>query len=561
MLIGARPINLPIPIVAGMLILFCLVMPSCQRRHTSDATVKVDYGKSVEFSDTLIPGVVSLRLRSQGQPKSSCTGTAVSSSTVLTAAHCVEGVDEVCARTAAGGNFCSKNIGSHPHFVNRHNGASSLEHDIAWIVFPKGTFQYYFYADMDILPEVGSRVAFVGYSVYFGYGSGGSKRWGENEIEAIDGDSAISHRRVERGVIYAGLSPGDSGGPMLNENCELIGVASSMQLDSGIDNSYASRKTNRHALFAAPVNGPAVKKAIIEAGGDFCSLSEHNCVDSKSLEKPVTSSYQPINPSSRPSVQSRKFWCKADAESSDQILIAALNEMKSKSSSQQPLPYTTCEDWLSGTHLDVNSSVCFDVGLQSISNQNDRTQSCSRSAIDEFGRLRRPPQYGSSMGTGLPANMLDFALTYHLSSGALNRLTCQGTSSSTLPSSSSSSSISSPQCCISTACYRPFDLLEFGMAGARPVPCPMDGQNWPESIRKFAMSKLFFPSAEELRRILVHCDYREGVQERTRGGICYRPRSPEAQWNDGEQLIRNQVQCFKVEQGGIATTTPAPCPP
>jgi len=176
-----------------------------------------------------------------GDELTRCTGTAVSSSTIITAAHCVAdqgvrsidldhsrkelGLDVCISRDDAQPAICSNLV----YFDSGWRGNS--ERDIAWIAFPLGTFKDYY--------EVSGRSSTVGKQlIAVGYGPGSSGRpptlrYGITSFLSADGQSGTFLSQYDDSPTFdqVKLVHGDSGGPVLDD-CKLGGVASMYRSDN-----------------------------------------------------------------------------------------------------------------------------------------------------------------------------------------------------------------------------------------------------------------------------------------------------------------------------------------
>lgn len=242
-----------------------VVIIACKSETPTKSRVKLDDGEyitkdSVNTADGTFRSFTHIKGESSG---GACTGTAVSTTTVITAGHCVmhvhqDGVDqngrpidtrptdnydkntglvtnkEFCVTNKLYNRVCSDKL-----YVNLGYPAAahvSGTADSAYVVFPEGTFQTYHAFNTDGF-TVGDRVLLVGYSTgdlseaeQAKYPNG-VKRFGYSKIAKFSheeqDDIITNHTKSFEGV---GLSPGDSGGPMMKD-CKVIGVASRSALD------------------------------------------------------------------------------------------------------------------------------------------------------------------------------------------------------------------------------------------------------------------------------------------------------------------------------------------
>jgi len=238
--------------------------------------IKIDSGESInQQSSNKVDGVFFTLTKKTGMSSgSACSGTAVSTSTAMTAGHCVYDTgDQVtkdgkilgkqyCVSNSLYNKLCSSEIYINPTYI-QHAKESDGGHDFAWVVFPAGTFKYFFRMNTSGL-NVGDSVALVGYSEEkLSDKSKGTKRFGYNKVSRL-----LASDRNDIFTDYGGsfqnvaVSPGDSGGPIF-KNCQITGVASRMTDDT-------SDKQSIHTNLTHPSN-VAVLKSIKNAY--FCGLS------------------------------------------------------------------------------------------------------------------------------------------------------------------------------------------------------------------------------------------------------------------------------------------------
>lgn len=237
------------------LLMFLAGLMACKSENPPKSRVKLDSGEYITkdsvnsadgtfFTFTRIPG------SSSG---GACTGTAVSTTTVITAGHCVLDVDEsgsggttdiydkdtgaisgkeFCVTNKLYKNVCSKKIFVNPGYPSASHSPGTA--DSGFVVFPEGTFKnYHLIATVDL--RVGDKVLLVGYSdqdlPQDQQKNGGVKRFGFNTVASFEpeaqDDIITKYTKTFQGV---GLSPGDSGGPMMKD-CKVVGVASRSALN------------------------------------------------------------------------------------------------------------------------------------------------------------------------------------------------------------------------------------------------------------------------------------------------------------------------------------------
>lgn len=225
---------------------FCLLSAfSCKSINNQNSQLNVTNGilsQSHEFK------AVMLLITDSGQ----CSGVFVNDYQFLTAAHCVRDAKEVKVGEPRLGSplFGHKVIAKaeswviHPQFKSDADSS----YDLAIVRFPRGTstlgglkinIQGVQLAQPIIIVGYGSNVierqAQDGQIVQYGQGF---KRWGSNKIEDKSGGllrflGALSEKDAERRNLKTGQrvlsAEGDSGGPMLNANSEIVGISSAAE--------------------------------------------------------------------------------------------------------------------------------------------------------------------------------------------------------------------------------------------------------------------------------------------------------------------------------------------
>lgn len=320
--------------IAGVIAIFSNT--ACMQKPDA-SNLKIDAGQSINTtSKNKVEGVFFSMTQKQGSSSGgACTGTAVSTTTAITAAHCVvkkgEPIDkdtgkvngkQYCISNSIYKKVCSTEIYAHPDYVKleKQDGKGT---DFAWVVFPQGTFKYIFSMNAGTV-EVGDQVVFVGYSeAKLASSNNGSKRFGWNRVERL-----LASDRNDIFSRYGGkfenvaVSPGDSGGPML-KNCQVTGVASRM--------TEGGQKQSIHTNLTHPDSVATLKAA--GGGAYFCGISgsdESFC--------PAAITYKPQQ---NFTTSSREFPCVVDAAQTlpePQPDASPSNTGPDQSSSPQPQP-------------------------------------------------------------------------------------------------------------------------------------------------------------------------------------------------------------------------------
>lgn len=194
-----------------------ILLISCQKRLDLEAGLPIPSQYNVNsIADSEFPGVV-LVVNPSG---SICSGTIVSRSAVLTAAHC----------TLAEGSYLVKGgFGKTVSTSTRENfgpGIVDDPNDLSVLVFPADTFKSEHVFSIGSSVRTGDTATLVGYgcnNVYTNRGAG-VKRMGTNQVASLNEYVEFYTPATSsnyRGIIgpdnRAGSCPGDSGGPAFKE--------------------------------------------------------------------------------------------------------------------------------------------------------------------------------------------------------------------------------------------------------------------------------------------------------------------------------------------------------
>lgn len=212
--------------------------------------------------------------------KGSCTATIVSQNTVVTAAHCLNRQgSNLCVdsgdyeQSKLGRRLCTSNTLIHPKY------RSAMGYDLAVAVFSDMPFKDFSPVRLNTDPannvsvQAGEDILLVGYSPFsHDDRSNGTKHWGLNNVRRT------LNSRGERDTIQlvegndpsgVGISGGDSGGPMFDSECRLIGVASrSSSREEAVPGSVGFHTNLTHSG-----NSEWLVSLVKENGAQFCGVA------------------------------------------------------------------------------------------------------------------------------------------------------------------------------------------------------------------------------------------------------------------------------------------------
>lgn len=265
---GTMQYEVAVPQKSNLIKCLWLLLASCSQENPipSGSNLKVTDG--VEISATEFPSVVRLDLGD-----AICTGTFVSPTTLITAAHCLENRPTIQYNRI----LAVKVIQNARYF--RQN----INDDIGVVVFPENTAP----AQTGFLgrsPRSGEAVTIVGYgnsyypSPFSETGSGsGTRRKGQNVVRSLEEGLILVEARNSR-PDRAICGSGDSGGPLFVDN-KLAGVTSSRSVS-----------LNPPICFYVDLEAPNTRDFLnraVKEGADIPALTSTN----KPLPPP-----QPSNP-------------------------------------------------------------------------------------------------------------------------------------------------------------------------------------------------------------------------------------------------------------------------
>jgi len=241
--------------------------PICSPGENNNAAMMIDSGKLIAVtSQNKVGAVLYSETRVDDTSAEACTATAVSTSTVLTAAHCLfkptlgnnngdvkNAYGRVLNKTFCVSDFSLKRVCSDRVYIDPSYYDPNIDPqkglDFGFVVFPEGTFSEYFpVARIEV--DVADPIVMVGFSpLNISDISQGSKRFGWNQISAIDDFSSFKNPLIfsEYNSTFDAVAAnrGDSGGPLLTTSCEIAGIASLRgEVIGQVDGSYHTNLTS-----------------------------------------------------------------------------------------------------------------------------------------------------------------------------------------------------------------------------------------------------------------------------------------------------------------------------
>jgi hypothetical protein len=207
---------------------------SCASSSANYSETKITNGKVT----SAYPAVVKLDVKN-GEKETFCTGTFLSDAVVLTAAHCFFTVDSDEVKTGAVKAISYVRHAKFQYHIPALPDLDGTVFDVALVKFPQGTSKDFL--SLTQKPEnAGSKLILVGFggsNAHHG-AENSSKREGLTVVTDrrdgryfIEGGDGVIRQDKSRQVfpneVYASISNGDSGGPLLtSDGRSILGIAS-----------------------------------------------------------------------------------------------------------------------------------------------------------------------------------------------------------------------------------------------------------------------------------------------------------------------------------------------
>ena len=229
------------------LIVFATLL-SCTPKRT-DSSTKVVNGRPL--SDSEYPSVVRVSIELGAGVNATCTASIISDSVLITASHCLVLRNGLPAASATAVLSEGKKIdGGVVHLHPEYNDKTAAN-DIAFAKFPDGTFKNYKPMTLSKkIPQNGDAIKIIGFGKnnHFDESSGGTKRIGFSNVESVN--DAVNFRGLARPSDQSGRdainSQGDSGGPMVDADDEIIGISSTVDAVDAGDGKRTGHYTSIH---------------------------------------------------------------------------------------------------------------------------------------------------------------------------------------------------------------------------------------------------------------------------------------------------------------------------
>lgn len=365
------------------LFLSFMVTPFACRSRSQNNGLKIDNGSFVLEAGSYMPGVLPL-VNESGKNETFCTATAVSYTTIVTAAHCLDrkvgkstsqkGIstgDRLCVRFPDKKITCTDQVYIPSAYFSEKTEARKFAYDLAIGIFPDKTFSYFHGLGVAAIPAAKAEVLMVGYSSLNLYSEDFEKRWGRNtgvanSVTQASSDIVSKRETGEKDTVSA--SPGDSGGPLFDTSCRLRGVASRV---TGWDPKYSI-----HVALASKEAASFFTDVGKVFGAKYCEMGE-GCEKVSAFVGPIRVD-SPI-----------KFPCKSPAEDRDPIIVQAISDLKAEREAAAKLPGPAlflCSDKQALSSRSASRGLCTEFSFVDTS---DESKTCSFAMVssDQEGLL------------------------------------------------------------------------------------------------------------------------------------------------------------------------------
>lgn len=216
---------------------------------TTDSSTKVVNGRPLSASE--FPSVIRVSVELGDGANATCTASIISDSVLVTAAHCLVLRSGLPAGSASAVLADGKKIDGgiihlHPEYYDK-----TPANDIAFAKFPDGTFKEYKPMVLSKkIPQKGDAIKIIGFGKndHFDGNSGGTKRIGFSTVESVN--RSVNFRGLASPSDQSGRDApnpqGDSGGPMVDAEDEIVGISSTVDAIDAGDGKRTGHYTSIH---------------------------------------------------------------------------------------------------------------------------------------------------------------------------------------------------------------------------------------------------------------------------------------------------------------------------
>jgi hypothetical protein len=231
-----------------------VAMLSCTPKKT-DSSTKVVNGRPL--TDAEFPSVVRVSIELGKDVNATCTASIISDSVLITASHCLVLENGLPASSASAVLSVGKKIDGGVIHLHPQYDDKSVANDIAFVKFPESTFKAYKPMTLSKkIPQKDDSIKIIGFGKndHFDGASGGTKRIGFSTVDSVN--ESVNFRGLARPSDQSGKdainSQGDSGGPMVDAQDEIIGISSTVDAIDAGDGKRTGHYTSIHDKNVAP---------------------------------------------------------------------------------------------------------------------------------------------------------------------------------------------------------------------------------------------------------------------------------------------------------------------